>query len=66
MTGPSALSRQKSRPARPSGSDTLVMEACAGPHCLARELRALGHDSKPIAPQYVKPFVKGYKNMRRP
>lgn len=41
---------------------TLVMEACAGSHCLARELQALGHEAKLIAPQYVKPFVKGNKN----
>ncbi|MFC4364493.1 IS110 family transposase, partial [Simiduia curdlanivorans] len=28
----------------------------------ARELQALGHDVKLIAPQYVKPYVKGNKN----
>lgn len=38
------------------------MEACAGAHYWARELKALGHDVRLIAPQYVKPFVRGNKN----
>lgn len=40
----------------------IVMEACGGAHYWARELIALGHQAKLIAPQYVKPFVKGNKN----
>ena len=38
------------------------MEACGGANYWARELIALGHEVKLIAPQYVKPFVKGNKN----
>lgn len=41
---------------------TVVMEACAGAHFVARELAALGHQAKLISPQFVKPFVKGNKN----
>ena len=40
----------------------IVMEACGGAHYWAREFIALGHEVKLIAPQYVKPFVKGNKN----
>jgi transposase len=38
------------------------MEACASAHYWARELIALGHEVKLIAPQYVKAFVRGNKN----
>jgi len=38
------------------------MEACGGAHYWSREIEALGHDIKLIAPQYVKPYVKGNKN----
>jgi transposase len=38
------------------------MEACGGANYWAREFIALGHEVKLIAPQYVKPFVKGNKN----
>jgi transposase len=38
------------------------MEACAGAHHWARELAALGHEPRLIAPSYVKPFVKRQKN----
>ena len=41
---------------------TIAMEACGGAHYWAREFKALGHQVKLIAPQYVKPFVKGNKN----
>lgn len=41
---------------------TVVMEACATAHHWAREIAALGHEVKLIAPQYVKPFVKTNKN----
>lgn len=38
------------------------MEACASAHYWARTLMALGHEVKLIAPQFVKPYVKGNKN----
>ena len=38
------------------------MEACGGSHHWARELQKLGHTAKLIAPQFVKPYVKGNKN----
>ena len=40
----------------------IAMEACGGANYWAREFIALGHQVKLIAPQYVKPFVKGNKN----
>lgn len=40
----------------------VAMEACGGANYWARELMALGHKVKLIAPQYVKPYVKGNKN----
>ena len=40
----------------------IVMEACGGANYWAREFVALGHQVKLIAPQYVKPYVKGNKN----
>jgi len=40
----------------------IVMEACGGANYWAREFFALGHQVKLIAPQYVKPFLKGNKN----
>jgi transposase len=43
-------------------SCTVAMEACAGAHCLAREVQALGHAVKLISPQFVRPFVRGNKN----
>lgn len=41
---------------------TVTMEACAGAHHWAREIAALGHEVRLIAPGYVKPFVKRQKN----
>ncbi|GJH16128.1 hypothetical protein CBA19CS22_06320 [Caballeronia novacaledonica] len=41
---------------------TVVMEACVGSRWLARKLNALGHVTKLISPQYVRPFVKSNKN----
>lgn len=38
------------------------MEACSGAHHWARELRRLGFTVKLLAPQFVKPYVKGNKN----
>ena len=40
----------------------VAMEACGGANHWARQMQALGHEVKLIAPQYVKPFVKGNKN----
>jgi transposase len=40
----------------------VAMEACAGAHYWAREIGALGHATRLIAPAYVKPFVKRQKN----
>lgn len=41
------------------------MEACAGTHYWARKLAGFGHKVKLIAPQFVKPYVKGNKNDAR-
>jgi transposase len=41
---------------------TVVMEACAGAHHMARQLASFGHDVKLISPQFVRPFVKSNKN----
>ena len=35
---------------------TVVMETCAGSHLAARELAAVGHDSRLKSPQFVRPF----------
>lgn len=40
----------------------VIFEACGGAHYWAREMEALGHEVKLIAPQYVRPFVKRQKN----
>ncbi len=40
----------------------IVMEACGGANYWARVFLALGHEVKLIAPQFVKPFVRGNKN----
>ncbi len=34
---------------------TVVMEACAGAHYMARKLAAFGHQAKLISPQFVRP-----------
>jgi transposase len=39
----------------------VAMEACAGAYHWAREIAALGHEVRLIAPAYVKPFVKRQK-----
>lgn len=41
---------------------TVFMEACPTANYWARKAVAFGHEAKLIAPQYVKPFVKGNKN----
>lgn len=38
------------------------LEACGGAHHWARQLQALGHTVKLMAPQFVKPYVKTNKN----
>jgi transposase len=38
------------------------MEACGGSHYWARVLSGYGHDVRLIAPQFVKPYVRGNKN----
>ena len=38
------------------------IEACAGAHYWARELIKQGHEVRLIAPQFVKPYVKGNKH----
>jgi transposase len=38
------------------------LEACASAHYWARQLQALGHTVKLMAPQFVKPYVKTNKN----
>jgi len=40
----------------------VVMEACGSAHYWAREITALGHEVRLIAPVYVKPFLKRHKN----
>ena len=40
----------------------VAMEACGSAHYWGREIAALGHDVRLIAPIYVKPFVKRQKN----
>jgi transposase len=40
----------------------VLFEACGSAHHWAREMEALGHEVKLIAPQYVRPFVKRQKN----
>ena len=40
----------------------VVMEACGSSHYWARRLADLGHTTKLIAPQFVKPYVKGNKH----
>jgi transposase len=37
------------------------MEACGSAHFWARKLAALGHEVRLMAPQFVKPYVKGSK-----
>ncbi len=40
----------------------VVFEACGSANYWAWEMKALGHEAKLIAPQYVRPFVKRQKN----
>ena len=43
-------------------SCVIAMEACSGAHYWGREISALGHEVRLIAPRYVKPYVKRQKN----
>lgn len=43
-------------------SAIIGMEACSGAHHWARQLRALGHDARIIAPRFVIPYRKSGKN----
>ena len=57
------LTRAKLLPFFAAAPKCLVaMEACASAHHFGREIAALGHDVRLIAPVYVKPFVKRQKN----
>ncbi|MBF0146761.1 MAG: IS110 family transposase [Magnetococcales bacterium] len=38
------------------------LKACGGAHHLARTLKEMGHDVRIMAPQLLKPYVKGGKN----
>lgn len=40
----------------------VAMEACSGAHYWSREIAALGHEVRLVAPRYVKPYVKRQKN----
>lgn len=40
----------------------VIFEACGSAHYWSREMEALGHEVKLIAPHYVRPFVKLQKN----
>ena len=40
----------------------VAMESCGGAHYWARELAALGHEVRLIAPQFVSPYRRGGKN----
>lgn len=43
-------------------SCVVAMEACGSAHYWARKLSSLGHTTKLMAPQFVKPYVKGNKH----
>ena len=45
-----------------TGTGTFRVEACGSAHYWARRLAELGHTTKLIAPQFVKPYVKGNKH----
>lgn len=42
----------------------VFLEACGGAHYWARQIAAMGHEVKMIAPQFVVPFRKGHKTDR--
>ena len=58
-----ALKREKMMAFFQNLSPCLIgMEACASSHFWARTLMSMGHEVKLIAPQFVRPYVKGNKN----
>lgn len=42
----------------------VAMEACGGAHHWGRQFREMGHEVRLMAPQFVKPYVKGNKTDR--
>lgn len=57
------VKRQQMRPVfRQIEPCVVAMEACGSAHYWARELKKLGHETRLIAPQFVKPYVKSGKN----
>lgn len=40
----------------------VAMQACGSAHYWARKLKSLGHQTRLIAPQFVRPYVKGNKH----
>lgn len=44
---------------------TVVLEACGASHHWGRCIRELGHESRLMAPQFVKPYRRGQKNDSR-
>ncbi len=60
------MSRAKLKTMLSNLSPCLVgLEACGRAHWWSREIQALGHDARLMAPQFVKPFVKSNKNDRK-
>lgn len=57
------LSREQFRAFMAKQAPSLVIfEACGSASYWAREMEAIGHEVKLIAPQYVRPFIKRQKN----
>lgn len=57
------LSRQEVLPTFAAMTATAIgIEACAGSHYWARQLQALGHDTRLIAAQHTRAYVTGNKN----
>ena len=44
------------------GAGVIAMEACGGAHYFSRTFESLGYETRIIAAQFVKPFVKSNKN----
>ena len=60
---PRKMSRTKLKTMLSNLSPCLVgVEACGRAHWWGREIQALGHEARLMAPQFVKPFVKSNKN----
>lgn len=68
-SGKAVLRRQVKRSGllnvlRQQPSCVVAMEACGGAHHWGRQFREMGHEVRLIAPQFVKPYVKGNKTDR--